>query len=109
MKRPARSPKRRTRYRRIDVDTLAIPIRDFIRKLGVIRRPIDLTLNGTVVAILVPPAELSDAEKQHILDAGWAVVEKARAHAKDIPASVIQKEVAAAVREVRARRAKRGR
>lgn len=94
---------------RVDLAAAAKPVRDFIAHFGKRRRPVELVLNGAVVAKLVPPFELSEAEKQRILDEGWAVVEKARAHTRGIPARVIQQKVAKAVREVRARHDRRRR
>jgi len=61
------------------------------------------------VAKIIAPTYLLDADKQRILDEGWAVVEKARARTKGIPASLIQKEVDKAVKAVRARQAQRRR
>ncbi len=94
---------------RIDLATLGKPIRDFIRGLGKIRDTVELVLDGHLVAKIIPPTELSDAEKKRILDEGWAVVEKARARMKGIPASVIQEFVDKAVWEVRSRHGQRGR
>jgi PHD/YefM family antitoxin component YafN of YafNO toxin-antitoxin module len=96
-------------YQRIDLATTQQPVREFIQSVGETREPVDLVLNGSVVARIVPPSELSEAERQRILDEGWAVVEKARARTKDIPASAIQKAVDKGVREVRARHGQRGR
>ena len=94
---------------RIDLDTKQEPVQEFIRGLGKVREPVELILDGNLVAKIIPPSEFSDAEKERILDEGWAVVEKARAHTKGIPASLIQKEVNKAVREVRARHGQRRR
>ena len=94
---------------RIDLATTQKPVRDFIRSLGKVREPVELVLDGNLVARIIPPTELSDAEKQRILAEGWAVVEEARARTKGIPASVIQKAVDKAVREVRARHGQRRR
>ncbi len=89
---------------RIDLAKMKKPVRDFfMHGLGPLREPVELVFGETPVAKIVPPTEFSEAEKQRILDEGWSVVEKARARTKGIPASVIQKSVDAAVREVRAR------
>ena len=94
---------------RIDLATTQKPVRDFIRSLGKVREPVELVLDGNLVAKIIPPTELSEGEKQRILDEGWAVVEKARTRTKGIPASVIQEAVDQAVREVRARHGRRRR
>jgi hypothetical protein len=93
----------------IDLATTQKPVRDFIRRLGKVREPVELLLNGNLVARIIAPTELSDAERQRIVEEGWAVVEKARGRTKGIPASVIQGAVDKAVREVRARHDRRRR
>jgi len=94
---------------RIDLATTKKPVRDFIRSLGKVRQPVELLLDGNLVAKIIPPTELLDAEKHRILDEGWAVVEKARARTKGISAAVIQEAVDQGVREVRARHGQRRR
>ena len=94
---------------RIDLTTKKKPVREFIQSLGRIREPVELVLGGNIVAKIVAPTELSEAEKRRILDEGWAVVDKARARTKDTPAATIQKAVNKAVREVRTRHAQRRR
>lgn len=94
---------------RINLDTTQEAVREFIRQLGEIRRPIELVSGGAVIARLTPPSELSDREKQRILDEGRAVVERARSRTKSIPAAAIRKATDQAVREVRSRHAKRRR
>jgi hypothetical protein len=94
---------------RIDLATTPKPLRDFIRNLGTLREPIELVAEGTVVAKLVPPTELTDEEKQRILAEGWEVVQRARAQAAGRSPAEIQKEVDQAVREVRERHAQRRR
>ncbi len=88
----------------IDLGTTTKSVREFIRKLGPLREPIDLVSNGTVVARITPPSELSDAEKRQILDDGWKLVQKARARNVGVPEKDIAKVVAAAVKQVRRRK-----
>jgi hypothetical protein len=94
---------------RIDLAAATKPVREFFQDLGPFREPIELLVEGTVVAKLIPPAELSDEEKQRILREGWQVVEKARANAAGRSTTAIQKEVDAAVREVEGHHAQRRR
>lgn len=141
---------------RIDLGTIKKRANDFIRDLSPIRFPIELMLDGKVVARLMPPSALSDEEKERlvdearqlmeearanakaqgftdgdigravdaavkrvrsrskketerVLDEGWELVQKARRNVGDLPASVIQREVDKAVREVRARHGQRRR
>src|SRR2546428_3988711 len=73
-----------------------------VRAKGRITKPIDLVLEGKVVGWLVPPGELSDAEKEQVLREGWEVVEEARARNKGVSEREIAKVVNAAVKRVRA-------
>ncbi len=93
--------------RRIDLSTTNEPVRKFIQQLGRFREPIELMLNGNVVARLIPPSELSDTERQRILQEGWEIVQRARKNTRGMPAAVIQHKVDKAVREVRARHGQR--
>ena len=63
----------------IHLDKNHKPIREFLRDLGAIREPVELVVQGMVVAKLIAPTELSEKEKRRILAEGWAVVEKVRA------------------------------
>ncbi len=91
----------------VDVGSGKQSVAAMIRGLGKIRAPVELVMDGVVVAKLIPPTELSEREKQQVMEQGWKVVEKARARTKGASASVIQKEVKRAVREVRAEHAHR--
>ncbi len=75
-----------------------------IRRQGKITHPMDVTLKGKVVGRVVPPGELSEAEKEEILRKGWAFVERARAHNQGVPERDIAKVVNAAVKRVRSRK-----
>lgn len=73
-------------------------------RTGQVTHPVDLLIGGKVVGRLVPPGELSDAEKEEILRKGLAFVKRARAHNKGVPEKEIAKVVDAAVKRVRAGR-----
>ena len=47
---------------RLDLAAATKPVREFIRDLGLLREPIELLIEGTVVAKLIPPTELSEEE-----------------------------------------------
>jgi hypothetical protein len=64
--------------------------------------PIQIVLGGRAVARLVPVDELTEVEKENILQEGWIAVEQARARNKGRTAREIDKAVAAAVHRVRA-------
>lgn len=75
-----------------------------VRRQGKITQPIDLTVQGTVVGRIVPPGELSDAEKEEIVRQGWEVVQEARARNERVSEREIGKVIDAAVKRVRARK-----
>jgi hypothetical protein len=87
---------------RIDLGSGQQSVRDMLHDLGRLRSPVEIVIDGVLVAKLIPPAELSEREKRRILDEGWRVVEKVRARTKRLPASAIRKAVDAAVRDDRA-------
>jgi hypothetical protein len=85
----------------IDLGSAHSYVRDFIRQLGPIREPIDLVSEGTIVARIVPPTELSDAEKRQAVEESWQLVQKARARNAALPEQEIAKVVDDAVKRVR--------
>ncbi len=88
----------------VDVTRNQRGVADFIGELLPLREPIEIRLNDRPVARLVPPGELTEAEKEQILQAGWTAVQKARARNQDVPEREIGKAVDAAVRRARSRR-----
>jgi antitoxin (DNA-binding transcriptional repressor) of toxin-antitoxin stability system len=85
----------------IDV-TKDLRVAEFIRELSPVRQPIQIVLGGRAVARLVPVDELTEVEKENILQEGWIAVEQARARNKGRTEREIAKAVAAAVHRVRA-------
>ena len=75
-----------------------------IRRQGKVTHPLDVTVKGKVVGRMVPPGELSEAEKEEILRKGWAFVQRARAHNKGVPERDVAKVVNAAVKRVRSQK-----
>ncbi len=84
----------------IDV-TKDMRVADFIRQLSPIRQPIQIMLGGQAVARLVPAGELTEVERENILQEGWKAVQQARARNKGSSEREIGKAVDAAVRRVR--------
>lgn len=85
----------------IDV-TKDLRVAEFIRQLSPLRQPIQIVLNGQAVARLVPADELTEVERENILQEGWLAVQQARARNKGRSERVIGKAVDAAVHRVRA-------
>jgi hypothetical protein len=88
----------------VDVTENQQTVPDFLRSLGPLRQPITLLLRGQVVARLVPPEELSNADKQRIAQEGWKLVEQARARNQGVPEREIAQIVHGAVQRVRSLR-----
>ncbi len=76
-------------------------VSEFMQQLQPVRQPIEIVLGGILVGRLVPPEELSQKEKDRILQEGWLAVQEARARNKGVPEREIAKVVDAAVRRVR--------
>ncbi|MBX3412759.1 MAG: hypothetical protein KF708_08730 [Pirellulales bacterium] len=85
----------------IDLGSANSYVRDFIRELGPIREPIDLVSEGTIVARIIPPTELSDAEKRQAFERSWQLVKQARERTAGVPEREIAKLVDEAVDRVR--------
>lgn len=75
-----------------------------VRRLGKIRQPIEVTVQGKVVGRMVPPGELSEAEKEEVVRQGWEVVQEARARNQGVSEREIGKVIDGAVKRVRARK-----
>jgi len=76
-------------------------VAEFIRQLSPVRHPIDIVLGGRAVARLVPAGELTEVERENILQEGWKAVQQARARNKGRSEREIGKAVNAAVRRAR--------
>ncbi len=76
-------------------------VAEFIRELTPVREPIQIMLGGQAVARLVPIEELTQSERDKILQDGWQVIEKARARNQGKSEREISKAVDAAVRRAR--------
>ncbi len=88
----------------VDVTRSQRRVSEFIGELLPLREPIEIRLNDQTVARLVPPGELTEAEKEQVLQAGWAAVQKSRARNRGVPEREIGKSVDAAVRRARSQR-----
>ncbi len=75
-----------------------------VRRQGKIRQPIDVTVQGRVVGRMVPPGELSEAEKEEVVRQGWEVIQEARARNQGVSEREIGNVIDAAVKRVRARK-----
>jgi hypothetical protein len=90
--------------KRISLNTAPRAIRDFVSALPFGPDGVELELNGHVICKIIPPSQLSDAEKEAIVEKGWELVCRARERNKGVPAKVIEREVRQAVNRVRSGR-----
>jgi hypothetical protein len=89
---------------RVDLEGVPQDVREFVAALPADANGIELALRGEVIWKLVRPSELTDAEKQILLDRGRELVRDIRERVKNTPAAVIKRKVADAVDEVRRRK-----
>jgi antitoxin (DNA-binding transcriptional repressor) of toxin-antitoxin stability system len=91
--------------RQIEMKTIDVTdnrkVAEFIRQLSPVRQPIQIVVSGKPVARLVPIDELTDDEKEKILQKGWQAVQEARVRNKGVSGRKIGKAVDAAVRRAR--------
>ncbi len=92
------------KVRQIDVTKNRQRVVEFVRGLGRITKPIEIMLEGHVVGRIVPPGELSEAEKERILKRGWELVQEARNRSKGLSEKTIAKAVDTAVKRLRAQK-----
>lgn len=90
--------------KRVKLDTAAPAVKEFVRGLRVGVDGVELELDGQVLYKLIPPSQLSEAEKEALLEKGRELVRRARERNKGVPAKVLAREARQAVDEVRRRR-----
>ena len=84
------------------IDVMQIP--QFVRGTRRITQAVDIVREGEVIGRMVPVGQLSDAEKQEIVQQGWDVVQEARNRNRDRSEGEIGKIVDAAVKRARSRK-----
>lgn len=90
--------------RRVNVDTASPAVKKFIRSLAIDANGVEVTLGGNVVCKIIPPGQLSDAEKAAQLAEMRQLLGEAREHSKRVPATVIERRIRTAMKSVRERR-----
>jgi len=86
---------------RIDLDTAVPAVQQFICSLPVDPEGVELTLQGEVLCKVIGPQQLTDDEKEAVLQEGWELIRQARLRNQGVPAKVIEQEVHEAVQQVR--------
>jgi hypothetical protein len=87
--------------KRVNVDTASPAVKKFIRSLPLDANGVEVTLGGIVVCKIIPPRQLSDAEKAAQLDDVRQLLALARANSKRMPAPVIERKIRSALKTVR--------
>jgi len=87
--------------KRIRVDAAAPAVKKFLRSLSIDANGVEVELGGQVVCKIIPPAQLSDAEKAAHLADVRDLLRRSRERSKGVPASVIERDIRAAVKTVR--------
>jgi antitoxin (DNA-binding transcriptional repressor) of toxin-antitoxin stability system len=92
--------------RKVTLDKAAPAVKKFFRALKIGNEGVEVVLNGEVVYKVVPASQMSEAEKQAMLERTWKLINRARERNKGVPARVIAREVRDAIDEVRRRQRK---
>jgi hypothetical protein len=87
--------------KRVNVDTASPAVKEFIRSLAVDANGVEVTLDGNVVCKIVPPAQLSDADKATKLALVRQLLDESRKNSKRVPATVIERKIRHATKTVR--------
>ena len=79
-------------------------VKRFVRTLAKGAEGAMLRLNGQSLLKVLPPYEMSDAEKKALIEGRQDLMRKARERNKGVPMKVINKEIEEAIDEVRGRK-----
>ena len=88
--------------KRMVLDTADVAVKEFIRSLPSADEALELELSGCVVGVFLPPAGRSIANQTALLQRGRELVAWAREWNAGVPDEELEREVDAAVNEVRA-------
>jgi hypothetical protein len=86
---------------RINVDTASAAVKKFIRSLAIDANGVEVILGGSVVCKIIPPEQLSDAEKAAEIAELRQLLREARDNSKRVPATVIERKIQSALKTVR--------
>ena len=90
--------------KRVNLDTAAPAVKKFISTLPVDPEGVELALGHRVLWKLVPPTQLSEAEKTAFLAEGKSLLRRTRQRNKGVSSRVIEREIRDATLTVRGRR-----
>jgi hypothetical protein len=87
--------------KRVNVDTASPEVKKFIRSLAIDANGVEVSLGGNVVCKIIPPGQLSDAEKAAQLDEVRQLLGEARANSKRMPATDVERRIRSGLKTVR--------
>jgi hypothetical protein len=87
--------------KRVNVDTAPPAVKNFIRSLAIDATGVEVTLGGNVVCKIIPPGQLTDAQKAAQLGVVRQLLGEARAHSKHVPAEVFERKIRSAMKKTR--------
>jgi hypothetical protein len=90
--------------KRLKVDTAAPAVKKFLRSLTIDANGVEVELGGQVFCKIVPPGQLSDAEKTARLADVRSMLRRSRARSKSVATRVIERDIRAALATVREKR-----
>jgi hypothetical protein len=86
---------------RINVDTAAPAVKKFLRSLAIDANGVELTLGGNVFCKIIPPGQLSDAEKAAQLAEVRDLLGEARENSKRFAAATVEQNIRNALKTIR--------
>ena len=87
--------------KRLSLDAVAPTVRKFLSTLPLEEGGVELELDGHVVCRVVPPLQLSEAEKRALIQQRRQLIRRAQKRNQGVPDRVIAREVREAVTMVR--------
>ena len=86
---------------RVKLDSAPPSVKKFVRGLLLESDGVELELDGQVVCKVIGPHQLTEADREALLDKVTKQIRRAHQRNKDVPARVIEREVRDAVAQVR--------
>jgi hypothetical protein len=86
---------------RLNVDAEAPAVKKFLRKLAVDAGGVDIELGGQVICKIMPPEQMSDAERNVQLSDVREMLQRARKRSKGVASQLVERDIRAALAAVR--------
>jgi hypothetical protein len=87
--------------KRLKVDTAAPAVKEFFKSLSIDGNGVGIELGGDLVCKIIPPSQLSEAEKAAHLADVRDLLRRSRERSKGVSARVIERDIRAAIATVR--------